>query len=228
MAPTCYYDVENRLSSATSWDSGYRAYSYAPGNKRVWRGVRGPADTQTLDEFTFWSVDRAEAGDLRLSASTGTAAGRHRRPGPNHYFGGKLIKNATGYVTPDRLGSIGKYFPYGQERPSATTTARKSSLPTSGIRRRVSIMPTAVSPAGHGQVHDAGPIRRAAGRAIREAGIATLTRGDPVQLRTDTSGLQDSGCPPGVDLCFNIHRRLNQRVNFRALTIRLAAEIRSA
>ena len=28
------------------------------------------------------------------------------------------------------------------------------------------------------------------------------TRGDPVN-RTDTSGLQDSGCPPGVNLCFN-------------------------
>ena len=38
----------------------------------------------------------------------------------NYYFGGKLIKNSTGWVSPDRLGSIGKYFPYGQERPSAT------------------------------------------------------------------------------------------------------------
>jgi RHS repeat-associated protein len=28
-------------------------------------------------------------------------------------------------VTPDRLGSIGKYFPYGQERPSATTDGKE-------------------------------------------------------------------------------------------------------
>src|SRR5277367_7087252 len=39
----------------------------------------------------------------------------------NCYFGRKLIKNAGGYVEADRLGSIGKYYPYGQEKPSATT-----------------------------------------------------------------------------------------------------------
>jgi RHS repeat-associated protein len=41
------------------------------------------------------------------------------------YFGGKLLKNATGYVNSDRLGSIGKFFPYGQERPSATTNGKE-------------------------------------------------------------------------------------------------------
>src|SRR5579864_6326377 len=39
----------------------------------------------------------------------------------NYYFGGKLIKNANGYLGTDGLGSIGKYYPYGQEKPSATT-----------------------------------------------------------------------------------------------------------
>jgi RHS repeat-associated protein len=36
------------------------------------------------------------------------------------YFGGKMIRNAQGWVNPDRLGSIGQYFSYGQQRPSAT------------------------------------------------------------------------------------------------------------
>ena len=45
--------------------------------------------------------------------------------GTNYYFGGKLVKNSTGYVTPGRLGSIGKYFPYGQERPSATQDGKE-------------------------------------------------------------------------------------------------------
>ena len=40
--------------------------------------------------------------------------------GTEYYFGGKLVKNVSGYVFADRLGSIGKYYPYGQERPSAT------------------------------------------------------------------------------------------------------------
>jgi len=38
----------------------------------------------------------------------------------NYYFGGKLIKATNGYLGTDRLGSIGKYYPYGQEKPSAT------------------------------------------------------------------------------------------------------------
>jgi RHS repeat-associated protein len=41
------------------------------------------------------------------------------------YFGGKMIRNATGYVNQDRLGSIGKFYPYGQERPSATTNGKE-------------------------------------------------------------------------------------------------------
>jgi RHS repeat-associated protein len=39
----------------------------------------------------------------------------------NSYFGGKLLANGTGNVVQDRLGSVGKYYPWGQEKPSATT-----------------------------------------------------------------------------------------------------------
>ena len=45
--------------------------------------------------------------------------------GTNYYFGGKLIKNPSGYVYPDRLGSVGKFYPYGIERPSATTNGKE-------------------------------------------------------------------------------------------------------
>ena len=108
------YDVENRLVAVGS----LARFSYAPGNKRVWRGVWS-GSTQTTDEVTYWSVTGQKlvtyqvtiAGSSLVASATGT----------NEYFGGKLIKNATGFVTPDHLGSIGKYFPYGQERPSATT-----------------------------------------------------------------------------------------------------------
>ena len=135
------YDVENRIVK----NSGYLAwaYSYAPGNKRVWRGAWTMDNnfnyTQTLDEVTYWSVTGQKLATYQLSAyGTQLVA---TATGTNQYFGGKLIKNAGGYVTPDRLGSIGKYFPYGQERPSATPTARKSSRRTSGIARRVSTTP---------------------------------------------------------------------------------------
>ncbi len=107
------YDVENRLVAT---GSGAIHYSYAPGNKRVWRGVTG---SSPADEVTFWSVSgqKLAAYGLSLSGSTLIAT----QASANLYLGGKLIKNAGGWVYADRLGSIGKFYPYGVERPSATT-----------------------------------------------------------------------------------------------------------
>ena len=43
----------------------------------------------------------------------------------NYYFGGKLVghsnSGSVSVISSDRLGSVGKYYPYGQEKPSATT-----------------------------------------------------------------------------------------------------------
>jgi len=122
--------MENRLvrsgGSPVAW-----AYSYAPGNKRVWRGVWS-SGTQTVDELTFWSVSGQKLETYQLSQYQPWPGDDHTLPqlvasqtGTSYYFGGKLVKNSMGYVTPDRLGSIGKYFPYGQERPSATTDGKE-------------------------------------------------------------------------------------------------------
>ena len=120
----CSYDVENRLAGvATSYPQWpYVAYSYAPGNKRVWRGVWN-GSTQTVDEITFWGANGQKLGTWALSMYYGQFVAT--ATGTNYYFGGKLVKNAGGYITPDRLGSNGKYFPYGQERPSATTDGKE-------------------------------------------------------------------------------------------------------
>jgi RHS repeat-associated protein len=111
------YDIQNRLirngGSSLAW-----AYSYAPGNKRIWRGGWS-GSTQTTDEITFWSITGQKLISYNVSVVSGGLVAMSSAT--YQYFGGKLIKNAGGYVTPDRLGSIGKYFPYGQERPSATT-----------------------------------------------------------------------------------------------------------
>ena len=134
------YDVENRL---TSTGAGAIFYSYAPGNRRVWRGTgtwtthSGPGTGQcntgqwSTDEITFWGVNGQKLMTYNLVESyyggggggecdfTATAGGT------NYYFGGKLIKNPSGYVYPDRLGSVGKFYPYGIERPSATTNGKE-------------------------------------------------------------------------------------------------------
>ena len=86
-------------------------YSYAPGNRRVWRGNWTNSDgTWTrgaTDELTFWSLTGKKLTTYQLYVSGSTIYAT--QTGANLYFGGKLIKNANGWVYPDRLGSIGKF-----------------------------------------------------------------------------------------------------------------------
>ena len=128
------YDVENRIirKGNTNAANPDVAYSYAPGNKRVWRGAWDGSGTQTVDELTFWSVNGQKLATYQVSQYQPWPGDIYTMPqlvatqtGTNYYFGGKLVKNSTGYVTPDRLGSIGKYFPYGQERPSASADGKE-------------------------------------------------------------------------------------------------------
>ena len=119
-----YYDVQNRLVAV---GTGNVQYSYAPGNKRVWRGIWTSGSLST-DEITFWSISGQKLATYSLQVLGGLINSSPATPQlvatqatTNYYFGGKLIKNANGYVGADRLGSIGKYYPYGQEKPSATT-----------------------------------------------------------------------------------------------------------
>jgi len=110
------YDIENRIVNTGNSGGGFH-YSYAPGNKRIWRG------NGVTEELTFWSPSGQKLGTYALTATPGTYDGTYYGPyfyatqtGTNYYFGGKLIKNAAGWVYSDRLGSIGKYYPYGSDR----------------------------------------------------------------------------------------------------------------
>jgi RHS repeat-associated protein len=106
------------------------ACSYAPGNKRVWRGswTTTYSDgsyiyTRGTDEITFWSVSGQKLGDYALTTISGLMSEPQfyaTETECNYYFGSKLIKNINGWVYSDRLASIGKFYPYGIQRPSAT------------------------------------------------------------------------------------------------------------
>jgi len=107
------YDIENRLLQATVVQT--IKYAYAAGNKRIWRGVTGQ-----LDEVAFWSVTGQKLATYNLV--TQGQATQFVMAGQNVYFGGKLVAkgvspNVTNLqpVASDRLGSIGKFYPYGQE-----------------------------------------------------------------------------------------------------------------
>jgi RHS repeat-associated protein len=110
------YDVSNRVVSLASSSPSWQ-YSYAPRNRRIWRGV-WTGSTQTTDEVTFWAGNQ-KLGTWALSWSGSQLTATMTTS--DYYFAGRLIKNNTGYVASDHLGSIGKFYPYGQEKPSATT-----------------------------------------------------------------------------------------------------------
>jgi RHS repeat-associated protein len=136
--PMYTYDVSNRIVSAP----GGTQYAYAPGNKRIWKGITAynpntNAYNLTTDVLTFWSVTGQKLGDYTITGDPSViyqwnGAG-NTKPAvtaalavANLYFGGKQIaKWPTGQYSPiytgsDRLGSFGKYYPWGQEKPSAT------------------------------------------------------------------------------------------------------------
>ena len=134
------YDASNRIATA----QGGVQYSYAPGNKRVWKGIiqsiyPNPS-TLSTDLITFWSVTGQKLGDYTVTGDPNVvyqwSAGGALTPAvtcslatANYYFGGKQIGKyainvygnyALTYAGSDRLGSFGKYYPWGQEKPSAT------------------------------------------------------------------------------------------------------------
>ena len=108
--------------------------------KGTWTGGAGNW-TRGTDEITFFSVSGQKLAAYALTTVSGTGSPQFyaTQSETNYYFGGKLIKNANGWVYSDRLASIGKFYPYGIERPSATTTAPKSSPATSAMRKRATI-----------------------------------------------------------------------------------------
>ena len=65
---TYIYDVENRIAfvGTSSLSPATAAYSYAPGNKRVWRGVWS-GSTQTVDEVAFWGANGQKLTTYNLS-----------------------------------------------------------------------------------------------------------------------------------------------------------------
>ena len=114
---TVTYDSRNRMAGVV----GLYQYSYDPGNKRVWRGV-WTSGTLATDEMTFWSVSGQKLAtyQLNVTQNVNPPTMYASQTGTNYYFGTKLIKNAGGYIGADRLGSIGHFYPFGQEKPSAT------------------------------------------------------------------------------------------------------------
>jgi RHS repeat-associated protein len=203
------YDIENRMARAGLGYSANEYYSYAPNNKRVWKGELSydpdtGLTTQTTDEVTFWSVNGQKLAVYQLTEDPGivnqTAPSfSATQSGTCYYFGGKMIKSEKGWVYTDRLGSIGKFYPYGVERPSATAN---------GTEKFTGYFRDAETGLDYADQRYQSP---GTGRFLTPDRMGgnpadpgswnkyAYTRGDPVN-RVDPGGMDDSDCP--VNYCY--------------------------
>jgi len=100
------YDSLNRLATVSGFNGGggTAAYAYDGSHQRVYSKItNGGVTTET---FFFYGADGKKLGVWTIPSlsSTFTLASL------NTWFGGRLLKPQ------DRLSSIGKYFPYGEDR----------------------------------------------------------------------------------------------------------------
>jgi len=106
------YDAENRLLSAPGVQ-----YAYDSKNKRVWKGTFS-GSTLTAQEAYFYGIDGQKLGTYSLVVSGSQVIATNTYLAV--FFGSKLVAMTQGPalapVIQDRLGSNGKYFPYGEDR----------------------------------------------------------------------------------------------------------------
>ena len=110
------YDAENRLTMTypNNLSFGATYYGYDPDNHRIMKKVangEGAGDT----EITFWSPMGQALGTYILAEDLSTPSVVFVAKREYRYFGSRLLAMPT-----DRVGSIGKYYPYGEQRGTAT------------------------------------------------------------------------------------------------------------
>ncbi len=124
------YDAENRLGFANI-SGGMVEYFYDAQNKRIWQGTctAGGSCQQgvvTADTITLFGADGRQIATYQWSAGFNNTqtqvAISFQAASRRAYFGGKLVAQSQSGVmlsaVQDRLGSVGKYYPYGEERNS--------------------------------------------------------------------------------------------------------------
>jgi RHS repeat-associated protein len=123
---TLTYDIDNRVVTAGGLSS--ENYSYDPGNKRIWK-KRALGGGSFAEDVYFYGIG---TGRLGIYTKTG---GTYSVKSVDVRFAGKLVYTNSAWVATDRMGSIRyrkptgagerlDFFPYGEERPSATAQDR--------------------------------------------------------------------------------------------------------
>ncbi len=200
------YDIENRLTLLGNGGYTPMSYGYASGNKRIYKGlIQNYSDgvtppSVTNEEVYFYSVSGQKIGTYKV---TGDQSPSFQQVATNVWLGGRLVQKNGTSVGSDRLGSLGKYYPYGQEKGSGNPAngQEKFATYTRDAETGLDYADQRYHGPGTGRFMSPDPYR-ASGDASDPASWNryAYTRGDPVG-RIDPNGLQD--CTPKTDGTYN-------------------------
>jgi RHS repeat-associated protein len=122
------YDVSNRLTLAVNAGPSIRSdYGYDAGNKRIWekRTITGGASGEW---FYFFGITGQRLA--RYNFTVAGAAITFTQDNASVWFGMKLVQKVNSLMLSwpgeDRLSSVGKYLPYGEDKPGATNPPNDS------------------------------------------------------------------------------------------------------
>ena len=129
---TLSYDILNRLEKAES-SSQKSEYDYAADNKRIvekrWTGT-GSSWTSVGEWVYFYGIDGKRLGRYALSSGMAWSTA-----GTSVWFGGKLAQKVDGagaitWPNEDRLGSVGRYHAFGEDRGGGNPAADSEKFAT--------------------------------------------------------------------------------------------------
>ncbi len=144
------YDLQNRLIQAHPASGGTVLYGYDTTNDRIYKGaVNGGA--YTAEEFYFYGVEGHKYGTWQINPAAGVLL---RASVTKQWFGSRLVSPE------DRLGSKGKYYPYGEERtnvnpPNPPNDQEKFATYTPGFCYRPGLRQPALLRQPHRTLHQA-------------------------------------------------------------------------
>ena len=205
------WDPENRMSYATF---GGTQYAYDSKNKRIWTGnytcpggFCGPGYGWEFQSETvfFYGINgkRLAAYTPQVKYSSGTPQSIYYLLGEERVYFGKYIGNAnTGIVSggtavgQDRLESVGKYFPYGEDRTGTPNDAVKFATYTRDSATGLDYADQRYYAGGSGRFLNTDPDQASRGASDPKSwNRYTYSRGDPINL-FDPTGLDPEGPPP--------------------------------
>ena len=218
------YDVENRLKGAGTYPNYYQ-YTYDGSNKRVAKSVplTWDSDNGTVsgdESLMFYGAGGERLAEFTMSiVKFGVPSQWYLRFTEKKtlvWFGSKLLRDGKYAVIQDRLGSVrwrrdttnnqtetADYYPYGQEKPSATTNDREKFAtylrdPESGL----DYADQRYSNPGWGRFLTADPYQASAGAGQPGSwNRYAYVEGDPVN-GVDSKGLYFE--VPGLNLDFGM------------------------